>query len=177
MSPVSGVAVDAMALCEVDFSKFVGVIRSAVIHRSFGGLSFRYIFVLFGMGDFGSISFNGTIDLWDPLILLSGITGIGTTVCAWWIARVGTWQNDSLRAMMEWPYAVVHTDWSLWFTLWCYVVLCAWLMPFCRSYARRVQFGLMSVILTLCAFAVNRQFCRIRPESCFIITLHVRLST
>ena len=65
MSPVSGVAVDAMALCEVDFSKFVGVIRSAVVHRSFGGLSFRYIFVLFGMGDFGNISFNGTIDLWD----------------------------------------------------------------------------------------------------------------
>ena len=56
MSPVSGVAVDAMAFCEVDFSKFVGVIRSAVVHRSFGGLSFRYIFVLFGMGD---------IDLWD----------------------------------------------------------------------------------------------------------------
>jgi hypothetical protein len=65
MSPVSGVAVDAMAFCEVDFSKFVGVIRSAVVHRSFGGLSFRYIFVLFGMGDFGNISFNGTIDLWD----------------------------------------------------------------------------------------------------------------
>jgi competence protein ComEC len=59
-----------------------------------------------------------------PLILLSGITGIGTTVCAWWIARLGTWQNDCLRAMMEWPYAVAHTDWSLWFTVWCYVVLC-----------------------------------------------------
>lgn len=102
-----------------------------------------------------------------PLILLSGITGIGTTVCAWWIARLGTWQNDCLRAMMEWPYAVVHTDWSLWFTVWCYVVLCVWVMPFCRSYTRRVQFGLMSVILTLCAFAVNRQFCRIRPEIVF----------
>lgn len=102
-----------------------------------------------------------------PLILLSGITGIGTTVCAWWIARLGTWQNDCLRAMMEWPYAVVHTDWSLWFTLWCYVVLCVWVMPFCRSYTRRVQFGLMSVILTLCAFAVNRQFCSIRPEIVF----------
>ena len=102
-----------------------------------------------------------------PLILLSGITGIGTTVCAWWIARLGTWQNDCLRAMMEWPYAVVHTDWSLWFTIWCYVVLCVWVMPFCRSYTRRVQFGLMSVILTLCAFAVNRQFCRIRPEIVF----------
>ena len=69
--------------------------------------------------------------------------------------------------MMEWPYAVAHTDWSLWFTVWCYVVLCVWVMPFCRSYTRRVQFGLMSVILTLCAFAVNRQFCRIRPEIVF----------
>ena len=102
-----------------------------------------------------------------PLILLSGITGIGTTVCAWWIARLGTWQNDCLRTMMEWPYAVVHTDWSLWFTVWCYVVLCVWVMPFCSSYTRRVHFGLMSVILTLCAFAVNRQFCRIRPEIVF----------
>ena len=102
-----------------------------------------------------------------PLILLSGITGIGTTVCAWWIARLGTWQNDCLRTMMEWPYAVVHTDWALWFTVWCYVVLCVWVMPFCSSYTRRVHFGLMSVILTLCAFAVNRQFCRIRPEIVF----------
>ena len=41
------------------------VLAYPVVHRSFGGLSFRYIFVLFGMGDFGNISFNGTIDLWD----------------------------------------------------------------------------------------------------------------
>ena len=33
-------------------------------------LVFRYIFVLFGMGDFGSISFNGTIDLWDASYII-----------------------------------------------------------------------------------------------------------
>ena len=114
------------------FSKFVGVIRSAVIHRSFGGLSFRYIFVLFGMGDFGSISFNGTIDLWDASDIIIWdywyrYNSLCVVDCPG--GHVAKWQSacDDGVAVCCGPIRIGHYG----FTLWCYVVLCAWLMPFC----------------------------------------------
>ncbi len=102
-----------------------------------------------------------------PILLLSGVTNIGTTVCAWCVARLGTWQNECLREMVEWPCAVVHTDWSLWLTAWCYVVLCVWVLSPFRSYVRRMRFGLMGGVMTLCAFAANKRFCNVRPEIVF----------
>ena len=133
MSPVSGVAVDAMAFCEVDFSKFVvsfaaQLFTVPLVAYRFGTFSFYSAWATLVISPLTALLIYGM-----PLILLSGITGIGTTVCAWWIARLGTWQNDCLRAMMEWPYAVAHTDWSLWFYG---MVLCGYcvfgVMPFFR---------------------------------------------
>lgn len=102
-----------------------------------------------------------------PLSLLSGITGVGTAVGSWWVERLATWQNECLRAIAEWPCAAVRTDWSLWFTAWCYTALCVCVMfPF-RTRVRKVRFVFAAAILTLCAFAANRQACRVRPEIVF----------
>ena len=102
-----------------------------------------------------------------PLLLLAGITGCGTAMLAWCIGWLGRLQNGCLRAIMDWPYALVHTDWSWWLAAWCYIVLCIWIIRPFRSLATRLKAGLIGGILTLCAFIANGRFTEVQPGIVF----------
>lgn len=156
-------------------SRYVGwVFQSLMV--SFAAQMFTVPLVAYCFGTFSLYSALATLVITPvtalliyamPLLFLAYFWGRGSYFLSDCIRELVVWQNGYLRMMMKWPGAVMRVDWSLWWTVLCYVALffCT-LGPF-RRYETRVKAGFIWAILLMCAFVANRRFVAVRPEIIF----------
>lgn len=91
-----------------------------------------------------------------PVLLLSAFLGWWPEAVARGIGGLEKWQNGCLREMMDWPGAVVYTDWSLCFTVLCYLALGVWVLRPFHYKATRWKAGLAGAMVLLAAFPLCR---------------------